>query len=574
MSSHFSLEEENIKLRAEVNRLSLEIKKLSREVRMSKSFLDKVTRASEAKDALGSALSAANVRQKAYTDMLLENCPSIIIVLDEDGKFVLSTNALLIAMDTPNFDFIKGRGYEEVFSEYLSEESKIMLREAVASVTSSGVPAAFDMWIDFSKKDKPRFYSIELQRVGGQRRGKECITSGVLAVMVDITDFMREKQRAEAANNAKSDFLATMSHEIRTPMNAIVGMSAVLERMDLNPEHRKYVKDIQKASNSLLMIINDILDFSKIEAGKMETVNVNFNLISLLEDLRSMFCEMCRQKQLSMDFELDQTLPKAIYGDEVRIRQIVTNLLSNAVKYTQQGEVNFSAWVDDKDMIRFDVQDTGIGIKEQDIDRLFLPFEQMDARKNRNIVGTGLGLPICYNLCRLIGGDIWVTSVYGKGSTFSVSLPYLPAEGEVGKGAAEVLEFTAPDARVLVVDDMETNLTVAEIMLDIFDIFPDLASSGKEAVDLAKINEYDLIFMDHMMPEMDGVETTNNIRNLGGNNEKVPIVALTANAVKGVDKMFIENRLDDILLKPLDFTALNLCLRKWLPARIIKEDMQ
>ena len=564
------MEEENAALRTEISKLNAEVKKLSREVRMSKSFLDKVTRTSEAKDALSNALSAANARQRAYTDILLENCPSIIILLDDQGRFVLSTKALYAAIGTPNFDFIKNRCYEEVLADYFSEEDMKKLKKAVKDAASSNDGTYFDTWIDFSKTGRTQFYSIELRRVEFKENDPSKSKTGVLAVMVDLTDIMYEKQRAEVANNAKSNFLATMSHEIRTPMNAIVGMSSALSRAGLSPEHQKYVSDIQKASDALMSIINDILDFSKIEAGKMETVNVNYNLIGMLDNLHSMFSEMCRQKQLKIQFDISQNLPENVHGDENRVRQILTNLLSNALKYTPEGGIVFLAWLDDEKNLRFDVKDSGIGVHKDDMDKLFLPFEQMDTHKNRNVTGTGLGLAITYSLCRLMGGDIWAESTYGKGSTFSVQIPYIPAEETAYEAPDEVSEFIAPDAKVLVVDDIEINLVVAEAMLDIFKITPDLAESGVEAVDLAKNKEYDLIFMDHMMPEMDGLEATRIIRDLGGYNSKVPIIALTANAIKGAEQMFLDNHLDGILPKPIDLIPLNLCLRKWLPKQIIK----
>ena len=567
------MEEENAALRDEVSKLSLEVKKLSRELRVSKSFLDKVTKASEAKDSIGNALSAANARQKAYTDMLLEYCPSIIILLDENEKFVLSTSTLLSITGIPNFDFIRNRSYEEVFNAYLSEETMQVFKHAVENSASSEEIITFEAWIDFLRNGRPRFYSAELRRVGGGAKG---IASGTLIVMVDLTDFMREKQRAEAANNAKSDFLAAMSHEIRTPMNAILGMSTILDRLNLDPEHKKYISDIRSASNSLLSIINDILDFSKIEAGKMEIVKENYNLTAMLDNLRSMFSTMCAQKQLAMECNFSKSLPEKVNGDENRLRQVLTNLLSNALKYTQDGSITFSAWLDeDKNNLRFDIKDTGIGIRENDIEKLFSPFEQLDLRKNRNIAGTGLGLAISCNLCRMMDGDIEVSSVYGEGSVFSVIMPFIPVDNEhsTNKQKLEnIEEFAAPDAKVLVVDDMEINLTVAQLMLEVFEIIPDLAGGGKDAIELAKNKEYDLIFMDYMMPEMDGVEVTKHIRELGGWNENIPIIALSANAVKDTEQIFLSNRMDDILPKPIELTALNLCLRKWLSPQIIKED--
>ncbi|MCL2565422.1 MAG: ATP-binding protein [Defluviitaleaceae bacterium] len=503
--------------------------------------------------------------------MLLEYCPSIIILLDESERLVLSTSIFLSVIGTPNLDFIRNHSYEDIFKAYLSQETMQVFKHAIENSALSEETITFDAWIDFSKNGQPKFYSVELRSVGGGAKG---IATGTLIVMLDLTDFMREKQRAEAANNAKSDFLATMSHEIRTPMNAILGMSTILDRLDLDPEHRKYISDIRKASNSLLSIINDILDFSKIEAGKMEIIKENYNLTAMLDNLRSMFSTMCTQKQLIMECNFNKNLPEKINGDENRLRQVLTNILSNALKYTQKGGITFSAWLDNENNLHFEVKDTGMGIRDYDIDKLFSPFEQLDIRKNRNIVGTGLGLAICYNLCRMMDGDIEVKSVYGEGSTFSVILPYTPADGTTDKkDNTNIAEFAAPDAKVLVVDDMEINLTVAELMLEVFEITPDLAGSGKEAIDLAKNKQYDLIFMDYMMPEMDGVEATRSIRELGGWNEAVPIVALSANAVKDTEQIFLSNRMDDILPKPIELTALNICLRKWLSPQIIKEEI-
>ena len=561
--------DENQKLLKEVDALNRELKKNAREMRVSNSFLDKVTKAAAAKETLTNALSDANIKQRAYTNMLLQSCPNIIVLLDDDGRFVLSTEALMIATNTPNFDYIKNRKYEEVFPKYFTDDNMEAFKTAFNQAISSNEIIHFDALADFAQTSQPRFYSFELRRTGTGLDSRDHAMSGVLAVMVDLTDLIYEKQRAEAANNAKSDFLAAMSHEIRTPMNAIIGMSEMLNRSALTPGQKKYVSDIRKSSGALLSIINDILDFSKIEAGKMELVQTNFNLKMLLDNLNSMFSMLCHEKKLDMRFEASDDLPEIIFGDETRFRQILTNLLSNAVKYTKQGSVSFTARLE-YDTLRFDIIDTGIGIRDEDKVKLFKPFEQLDVRKNRDIVGTGLGLAITYNLCRIMGGDLWLDSLYDKGSIFYVSLPYVKADPTaVYEETNKVGDFTSPGAKILVVDDIEINLAVVEALLSTFEIVPDLAENGAKAIELVKNNRYDIIFMDHMMPGMDGLETTRHIRELGGWNDEVPIIALTANAITGVDQMFLDNRLDDFLPKPLDITSLNLCLRKWLPSNIL-----
>jgi signal transduction histidine kinase/ActR/RegA family two-component response regulator len=561
----------------ELKQLKLENAKLARELRITKSFLDKVSRTVEAKETLGTVLAAANAKQKAYTDMLLESCPNIILLLDDEGRLVLGAKMFLTLTGVHNFDIIKNKTYDELLAPYFEEDALERFKTAVAEVVSSKNTTDLSLWIDFSRQGEGRYYSIELRSIGSARGADAGITAGVLAVFVDFTDLLREKERAEAANSAKSDFLAVMSHEIRTPMNAILGLNELLSRSELDSTQSKYLTDIRKSAQSLLSIINDILDFSKIEAGKMSIINGDYNLRALLDNLQIMFEILFQQKKLAFYFHVDDALPGFVHGDENRLRQVLTNLLSNALKYTPQGQTHFSAWLETKPgeaspaFLRFDVRDTGIGIRAEDAGKLFKPFEQLDTRKNRNVVGTGLGLAISYRLCQLMGGELWLKSEYGAGSVFSVAIPYIPAVESAGDTASgNLVEFSAQGVKVLVVDDIEINLELTEAMLETFAIKADLAKSGEEALNLASANTYDIIFMDHMMPGMDGIETTRRIRALKGPYTAIPIIALTANVVNGAEAMFLENQFNGFLAKPIEFASLNLCLRTWLsPEKIV-----
>jgi signal transduction histidine kinase len=552
----------------------------------------------ESKETLGMVLTAANAKQKAYTDMLLESCPNIILLLDNEGRLVLNTRMFLTLAGIHNFDIVKNKPYDEILAPYFDAAALEHFKAAVADVVSTKKTTNLNLWIDFSRQGEERYYSIELRSIGSARGADAGITAGALAVFADLTDILREKEKAEAANSAKSDFLAVMSHEIRTPMNAILGLNELLSRSELDATQSKYLTDIRKSAQSLLTIINDILDFSKIEAGKMSMINGDYNLRSLLDNLQAMFEIMFKEKKLDFHFHVEDSLPAFVCGDENRLRQVLTNLLSNAMKYTPQGKVRFSAWlsVDNplstdsgqssdsplsgeeqsgeipQTYLRFDIQDTGIGIREEDAGKLFKPFEQLDTRKNRNVVGTGLGLAICYKLCRLMGGDLWLKSEYGAGSVFSVAIPYVPAEESAEEAVAGNLkEFSARGVKILVVDDIEINLELTGAMLSSFDIDFDLTTKGEEALELAQANTYDMIFMDHMMPGMDGIETTRRIRELKSPCASVPIIALTANVINGAESMFLEHRFNGFLAKPIEFASLNLCLRKWLPPEKIIE---
>ncbi len=506
-----------------------------------------------------------------------------------------------------------------------------------------------------------------------------------------------KKDEAEAAARAKSDFLANMSHEIRTPMNAVCGMAELLSRTELPPLSTEYVNTIRTSANNLLDIINDILDFSKIDAGKMELIEDNYNITSTINDVQNLINARISSKDVVFVIDVEPGIPELLLGDEVRIRQILINLLGNAVKFTNKGKIqlkiSYKKVEEDIAQLTFEVSDTGIGIKKEHLDKLFEEFTQVDTKKNRSIQGTGLGLAISNRLAHMMHGDIQVDSIYGKGTTFTLTIQqmivsetpiadieqtekyhlYVYEDNLDYRGSIETLlqgvgiaytmletieevtglqgmdgkecyllfdyrscmdyvrtvagelkeqqihvvamadinefvdepdfetmqfihkpltvfsliaifngtanlgthggtkhttnKFYCPDAKLLIVDDNFVNLNVARGLMAPYKADITLASSGFEAIDYIKSGEmYDIIFMDHMMPHMDGVETTQRIRNLGTEYaEHVPIIALTANAIKGVEEMFLESGLDDFLAKPIELKRLATILHKWIP---------
>jgi signal transduction histidine kinase/HPt (histidine-containing phosphotransfer) domain-containing protein/FixJ family two-component response regulator len=385
--------------------------------------------------------------------------------------------------------------------------------------------------------------------------------------------------RAERAAKVKSDFLARTSHEIRTPMNAIIGLSELAQREYGQPKALEYIMGIKNAGASLLAIINDILDFSKIESGNLPIHPASYETASLLNDALTVIRVRMAETPLELIVNIPPDIPGSMIGDTGRIKQILLNLLSNAVKYTNKGFIKFSVSSEPvaEDMVRlaFIVEDSGIGIKNEDLPKLFAEFTRVDEKRTINVEGTGLGLAIARSLCRAMGGDIAVQSEYGKGSVFTSTLVQGVTDwkpmGDMAnitaiRAETQCVAFTAPEAEILVVDDLPSNLLVAEGLLVPYKMRVFTCLNGREAVELIRERSFDLVLMDHMMPEMDGVEATQAIRAM--NEERcrtMPVIALTANAVSGMREMFLENGFNDFLSKPIETAKLDAVLKKWIP---------
>lgn len=412
---------------------------------------------------------------------------------------------------------------------------------------------------------------------------------GYIVIVHDVTERVRmlervgmEKQRADKANEAKSAFLANMSHEIRTPINAVMGMNEMILRESDDKAVLEYARSIQDASKTLLVLINDILDFSKIESGMLEVVEGTYSLKAMLKALR-MECRMrAEEKGIALIFEVPEDTPDSLLGDEVRVRQIILNILTNAVKYTMEGSVTMMVsyrWVKEGVVeLTFAVKDTGIGIKEENIGRLFDQFDRVNEEKVHDIEGTGLGLSIVDRLVKLMGGSVKVESVFGEGSTFTVCLQQKAVGSETigsldGEPARreghrrDVPMFTAPDAKILAVDDNKVNLTVLRGLLRKTKVQVTLAQSGRECLECVAKERYDVILLDHMMPDMDGIETLARMKAMPDNrSSKAVVIVLTANAMAGVREMYLEKGFDDYLAKPIEGTMLEQLLMHYLPA--------
>ena len=412
------------------------------------------------------------------------------------------------------------------------------------------------------------------------------LTGAALHTVNNVFSIEKDKTAAVMANEAKGKFLANMSHEIRTPINAVLGMDEMILRESRETQIREYALDIQNAGKSLLSLINDILDISKIDSGKLEIIQAEYDVSSMIHDTMNMISHKAKTKKLEVGLQVDEDLPSRLLGDDVRIRQVLINILNNAVKYTNTGGATLSVTGDrtgNKILLHFKVEDTGIGIKEEDLPKLFAEFERIEEQRNRNIEGTGLGMSITVQLLHLMGSHLQVTSTYGKGSCFFFDLEQeIVDDTPIGNLSERIknqekeyvyqIAFTAPDADILVVDDNAVNHKVLRNLLKDTRMRIESADSGEECLKKIVAKKYDLIFLDHMMPGLSGIETLHAFPELEGNlNLGTPVVALTANAVTGAREMYLENGFDDFLTKPIIFEKLEKTILKFLPRDKIRE---
>ncbi len=522
-----------------------------------------------------------------------------ISIIDMDGDYMIHGKSL---KNSNFFEYFRSynpmspQEYNKVVETILSSEGSMHIRNSrnedsvIAFTPLSGVDSWF-LVAYIPAKELTMNRSIDWILLG-------IVSLGLMALLhfnlILLLSFNRRlsvaAKEANQANEAKSYFLSTMSHDIRTPMNAIIGMNEMILRDSRDEKILIYSESIRTAGNTLLGIINDILDFSKIEAGKMEIINVDYSFVSLLNDLVNMVQRKADEKGLTFELDVDENIPRVMYGDEIRIKQVITNILSNAVKYTKEGSVTFSVSAtkcEDKPdyvTLHISVKDTGIGIKKEDIDKLFVAFERIEEKRNRNIEGTGLGMAIAQSFLDMMGSKLQVESEYGKGSVFSFDLEQKVVKWEpVGEFEAAFkryiserklyrVQFTAPKARILVVDDTEVNLKVFVSLLGETKMQIETADSGDTCIALFKRNPYDVIFLDHMMPDKDGIETIKEMKECtDALNQKTPVICLTANAVSGMREMYINAGFDDYLTKPIDTGKLESMLLKYLPTDLVEK---
>ncbi|MDR1649715.1 MAG: response regulator [Synergistaceae bacterium] len=584
--------EEFLALKTELEQQRQENKKTAREARNLRELVNRSKETLQATLLLSEVISAERSNYEIFFKLIMKNSSNIIIVFDQECKFLYCSDSFLKRLKSGDFSMVAGRKLEDVFGIFLNDEDLRRYHVFFKDVLAGKQSVSFEQTVQWEPGGDRFSYIVNLNPM----LDTNSQMLGVLVLFYDLTDKIQARQ-AEATSQAKSAFLATVSHELRTPLNAIIGLSEVELREDLSERTRSNLEKILNSGSNLLAIVNDILDISKIEAGGFEITPADFDVPTLVNDVVQLNLVRIGSKNIVFSLDINEKTPVRLRGDELRVKQVLNNILSNAFKYTREGRVAFhihSRREGNKATLRFAVRDTGVGIKREEIGRLFNEYSQMKSRPDRNIEGTGLGLSITKHLVELMGGAIQVKSKYGRGSLFIVTLCLdIVDETPIGSGTAfnlrkfrfmenrlrlrgrsNLVRAHMPYGRVLVVDDVVTNLDVAKGLMMPYGLTIDCVLSGREAIELIRATpddapaseRYDIVFMDHMMPGMDGVEATRVIRDEIGTEyaRTVPIVALTANAIAGSNEMFLQNGFDGFISKPIDIFRLDAALNKWI----------
>jgi len=485
--------------------------------------------------------------KEAVKNMLLDDYPEGIIAADENGNIIYGNRLGSELMEKGLFgpiDIVSRNTKEFIYKDKTYEAKYSRIPEHY------NIKGTIAYLVDRAEEEKKQVEVLELQ------------------------------DKLEKANSFKASFLANMSHEIRTPIHAIIGFSEIMMKQNVSDDLRDQIDMIKNSSYSLLAIINDVLDLSKIESGKMELVNSNYYISYIIRDIEANFSLLAFRKGIKFNMHLSDNIPCYIYGDKIRLRGTLFNILNNAIKFTKEGSVDFYIQVlEKKDSVvtlQFVIKDTGIGIRPEDKDRIFESFSKFDIDHNASVEGRGLGLSIAQGYMDLMGGKIEVDSVYGEGSTFTVTVTQkivddTPVDMNIVNARKKSSEkFTINDFKALVVDDNSVNLTVAEGLMSTYKLKVDKAPGGQEAIDKCKENKYDIIFMDQMMPEVDGVVAMHEIRKLNEFYEKeCKIIVLTADAMSGVRDRLMEEGFDEYLCKPLEIHRLEAVLKQFVPSNLI-----
>ena len=540
-----------------------------------------------------------NQIEKQKIDTIQENYLfSMIVNLKEDR--CINSNTTEVGGDTQSFMDLKYSDWRNMISNMFQEEDrKMFFTMSSPEYVIHGLEEKKQYSLDVLMMNMVGQYvwvRLTFQRMKGFSRENPIFVYTVQDIDQQMRKLLNQENIIKAveeqnkelirADQAKNVFLSNMSHEIRTPINAVIGMNEMIIREAEDEKIRAYAHIVKNASKLLLSIINDILDFSKIESGKMEIIPAEYDPRDIIRNTCNLISTKLKEKSLDFRLRVSPDLPCRLYGDEVRITQVITNLLTNAVKYTDKGHVTFTIDTEQRQNKRIalfvSVEDTGIGMKEEEMDKLFSAFTRLDEKRNRNIEGTGLGMSIVTRLLELMGSKIEVSSVYGEGSKFYFTLeqeivdPTPIEEFELDRIDAPAARETegegliAPKASILAIDDNRTNLMVIKALLKRTKAQVTLAESGKAGIEKLKEKQFDLILLDHLMPEMDGIETLAKIRLMGEKYAKIPIIALTANVVSGAKDYYMGVGFNDYLEKPVEPKKMEEALRMFLPKDVIK----